>query len=131
MEKSEAKKRIAESRKKYQEESKKRLNFIQKKKLQTSFIGAISEFEAKFGFLWGLEPEGGYTDEQYEILKLLEKAGFTDKFFKIWWEDARNRVLNNGNNQVRGLMQEMETYTVHWDKYRIELPVINPGDNNG
>jgi hypothetical protein len=68
------------------------------KRFQTTMIGALYEFEQTFGYLWGQQKE----DES----ELTEKEL---KFLDIW-EDARNRVLNNGNNQLRKCSAEVKKY---------------------
>jgi hypothetical protein len=82
--------------------SKERLSRIIEKKLQTSFIGAISQFETFFGSLWS-----GNTAEQRKLKEL--------------WEQCRTKVLNNGNNQIRALMLELSQYNVEWNMYHMEL----------
>jgi hypothetical protein len=70
-------------------------NEIITKRFQTTMIGALSEFEKSFGYLWGQ-----HKDEN-EPLTAQE-----DKFLDIW-EETRNRVLNNGNNQLRKAVSEL------------------------
>jgi hypothetical protein len=69
---------------------------IIKKRLQTTMIGAIYEFEENFGYLWGMDKD--------------ENEPLTDKEqrFLGQWEDARNRILNKGNNQLRQCLGELE-----------------------
>lgn len=59
-------------------------------------IGALSEFEKSFGYLWGID-----KDENHPL---------TDKEEKFWdiWEETRNRVLNNGNHQLRKAISEID-----------------------
>lgn len=33
----------------------------------------------------------------------------TEKEFRLLWEDARNAVLNNGNNQLRKCIADLES----------------------
>jgi hypothetical protein len=68
-----------------------------RKKLQTSFIGAIAKFEETFGHLWR-------HGEHYDALTDRE-ADFRDA-----WEECRHSVLNNGNNQIRGMESEVDGY---------------------
>ena len=68
---------------------------ILKKRIQTTMIGALHEFEKSFGYLWG--------QDKSEDEELTEKE---DKFLDIW-EDTRNKVLNNGNNQLRKAVSEI------------------------
>jgi hypothetical protein len=68
---------------------------ILKKRIQTTMIGALHEFEKSFGYLWG--------QDKSEDEELTEKE---DKFLDIW-EDTRNKILNNGNNQLRKAVSEI------------------------
>lgn len=73
-------------------------------KLKTSFIGAIARFEEFFGELWG---HGKHFSE------LSEKQ----KEFRKIWEDCRNSILTNGNNQIRGIESELDnTYSYNFKR---------------
>lgn len=89
-------------------DSKKRLQRILEKKLKTSFIGALSKFEAVFGRLWGHGKK--YTD-----------LSESERRFRSLWELARTEVLNNGNNQIRAIQQELDLYTINFDGYQAVL----------
>ena len=65
------------------------------KRFQTTMIGALYAFEETFGHLWGLEK---YEDE-------LTEAEYK---FRLMWENTRNTVLNNGNNQLRKCLSDMD-----------------------
>lgn len=81
---------------------------ILQKRFQTTMIGALSEFEKSFGYLWGIDKT---EDEQ-----LTDKE---DKFLDIW-EETRNRVLNNGNNQLRKALSEVKKNNVRYNyKFRM------------
>ena len=88
------KKMQEENQQRYLDESKKRLSKIVETKLKTAFIGALSNFEQEFGFLWGHEQKSGPTEEQ--------------EFIKEIWERTRTSVLN---------------HSIEWQRYRTELPV--------
>ena len=104
------KKMVEDNKEKYDQVSSERLSKIIETKLKTSFIGALSCFEEIFGFLWGHESkEGELTEEQ--------------QFMKDLWEQARTSILNNGNNQIRACKNEMEQYQIHWNRYKMTLPV--------
>ena len=95
---------------KYKEESKKRLTNIVTTKIKTSFIGAIASVEDGFGFLWGIgKPDAELTDDE--------------RAMKEVWESVRARILDNGNGQLRGAINEMNINTISWDRYKLELPV--------
>lgn len=65
------------------------------KRIQTTMIGAIFEFEKNFGYLWGLDKE----DNELTI---------EEQKFRIKWENTRNNILNNGNNQLRKCLSDIE-----------------------
>jgi hypothetical protein len=58
------------------------------KRFQTTMIGALARFENIFGHLWEEESKRG--DE-----------------FADMWEYARNSILNNGNKQARGAVEDI------------------------
>ena len=39
------------------------------------------------------------------------------------FEAVRSRILDNGNNQKRNLVEEFKQYTIHWNRYSIYMPV--------
>jgi hypothetical protein len=92
----------------YAEESKKRLKTIVGKKFETTFIGALAIFEKHFGYLWGKDKERKTQSEE----------DFADL-----WEDARNELLNHGNNQMRAAQEEIANQTVIWNRYQYNIPV--------
>ena len=81
---------------------------ILSKRFQTTMIGAISEFEKSFGYLWGIDKS---EDEQ-----LTDRE---EKFLDIW-EDTRNRILNNGNNQLRKALSEVKNNNVRYN-YKFKM----------
>jgi hypothetical protein len=68
------------------------MNDIQKelltKRFQTTMIGALFEFEKAFGYLWGYNKDFDSLNEK-------------ELQFNDIWEDVRNKILNNGNSQLR------------------------------
>jgi hypothetical protein len=67
------------------------------KKFQTTMIGALFEFEKNFGYLWGHnKDENDLTDNELDFL---------DR-----WDFTRNQILNNGNNQLRQALSELDKY---------------------
>ena len=93
---------------KYREKSKKRLSSIISTKIKTSFIGAISSCEKNFGFLWGHgKNEEELTDQELQMKEL--------------WEEIRTEILDNGNTQLRAASNEIENYSINWDRYSIGL----------
>lgn len=96
----------------HKEVSKDKLFKAAKKKLQTTMIGALSTIEESFGFLWGMDtPEEQRTEEQRKIQEL--------------FEDARAKILDRGNTQIRNLEVEFVNYDITRKKYLINLPIIN------
>jgi hypothetical protein len=64
------------------------------KRFQTTMIGALHEFEKAFGYLWGHDKdEQDLTDKELDFL---------DR-----WENVRNLILNNGNNQLRKTLLDL------------------------
>ena len=84
---------------------------ILKKRLQTTMIGALSEFEKSFGYLWGLDKD----DEE----PLTPKE---ERFLDIW-EETRNKVLNNGNNQLRKAIAEINKVSGNNVRYSYKFNV--------
>lgn len=94
----------------HKEVSRDKLFKMAKKKIQTTMIGALSTIEENFGFLWGLStPEGERSEEQKKIQEL--------------YEDARAKILDRGNTQIRNLESEFINYDITRKKYLINLPV--------
>lgn len=73
------------------------------KRFQTTMIGAIYAFEENFGYLWGLDKDDDeLTDKEIQ--------------FRNIWEDTRNKILNNGNNQFRKCVADLEkTSTIKYN----------------
>lgn len=66
------------------------------KRFQTTMIGALFEFEKHFGHIWGLHK----NDD--ELLTQREEQ------YRNLWEDVRNQILNNGNNQLRKCIADLK-----------------------
>lgn len=92
----------------YKVDSRNRLGKILKKKIDTAYIGAISVFEEAFGDLWG---HGKLESELTSIQNNNRKI----------WGEVRNRIFNNGNNQVRAMQKELEEYDIVWLRHRLQL----------
>jgi hypothetical protein len=83
-----------------------------KKKIQTTMIGALSTIEENFGFLWGMGiPEEERSTEHRKIQEL--------------YEEARAKILDRGNTQIRNLEIEFVNYDITRKKYLINLPMAN------
>lgn len=89
------------------EKNKQKLKEAVKKHILTTMIFAIAELERDFGKLWGEElPDGTIlSDDQAKW----------DELFEKW----RKRVLDNGNNQLRIAILEIEKYNLQEGKIRI------------
>ena len=95
-----------ESYEKYLETSRVRLAENLEKKLQTTFIGAISAIEESvFGQLWG---HGLSAEERTE-----EQRWWYDV-----WQQVRTKILNQGNNQLRAMQSELALYKVEWLRHQ-------------
>ncbi len=65
------------------------------KRFQTTMIGALFEFEKTFGYLWGQNKnDEDLTDNELDFL---------DR-----WDFVRNQILNNGNNQLRKAILDLD-----------------------
>lgn len=94
----------------YKDKSKKRLSNIVSTKIKTSFIGAISSCEDYFGFLWGHgKPEDDLDENELAMREI--------------WENVRAQILDNGNTQLRASINEINNYSISWDRYHMELPI--------
>src|SRR5688500_11193654 len=105
------------SQARYAEESRKRLDSIISKKLPTTFIGALAAVEKSFGFLWGFgKKEHELTEEERELFAI--------------WQNVRNEVLNNGNNQLRALRNELQNHNVSWNRHTLIISAKSQNEEN-
>ena len=110
------KQQLDDSRKNRNKKSKDRFKNICKKKFQTCFIFPLAEFENTFGEeLWGR----GLSDDE-----LTEKQ----KLNKIKWNQLRKNILDKGNGQLRGFLNEIELYSIEYCGYRCEFYEIDKND---
>ena len=70
------------------------------KRFQTTMIGSLYEFEQTFGYLWGMDKEE-------------KDLTSSENRFRLLWEDTRNAILNNGNNQLRKCLSDLEKTSDH------------------
>ncbi len=75
------------------------------KRFQTTMIGALYIFEQNFGYLWGYNSNKELTPLQEQL--------------SLQWEKARNEILNNGNNQMRKCLSDMDKLSSIKYKYQI------------
>lgn len=81
-------------------------------KFKTTMIGALAKFEEAFGSLWGHGiPDDQLTKQQLE--------------FRNLWNLTRTEVLNNGNNQLRAALSEIDNHTVKYNKVEYKFIVQN------
>ena len=78
-------------------------------------IGALDIFEKNFGSLWG----HGKDVNDLDINEL--------EYRKVW-EYVRNKILDNGNQQLRGAMDEINEYTMTWNRYTTEFIIKKDND---
>lgn len=104
------------SQEKFQQNSRKRLMDVLKKKFSTTMVGALAAFEEEFGELWG----DGLDLEELTSAQLEERER---------WERVRSRVFDNGNNQSRATMEEIARYTISWNRYVTKFVVTNKNFN--
>lgn len=80
----------------------KQLLEIIEKRFQTTMIGALARFEDSFGYLW-------------------EKETTHKHYFEQMWEETRNSILNNGNNQLRLALEELENFIYNRPTNKIKV----------
>ena len=77
--------------------------------MKTIMIGALSVIEQKLGHLWKKGTMSRLNREEEALLKI--------------YEEIRKEILDKGNLQIRNVKQELELYTIEWNRYNIILPV--------
>ena len=105
---------IREKKKKLEEAhlqlSKKRLMGNIEKKFNTANIGILALIEKYFGDLWAHGENRKLSGEEKEWLQV--------------WGLLRAEILDHGNHQKRGALNEISEYTLNWEKYHINfLPI--------
>ena len=97
---------------KYKDSSKKRLLNNIKKKFDTTTIGSLAIFEEFFGELWG-------HGLRYNELTEEEKEWRED------WNEARTKILDLGNSNLRASQSEISQYTIAWNRYVTNFIIKN------
>ena len=106
------KRKLAE---KYKDNSKRRLLNNLKKKFDTTIIGSLAAFEDKFGELWGHGLDHVELDED-------------QVYWRELWMEARSKILDNGNANLRAAQNEIAQYTLSWNRYVTQFN-IDTGNN--
>lgn len=70
----------------------KNIEYLIRKKIETTMIGALARFEENFGDLWGHDTKN-ISQEQLRN--------------QIIWDKVRNEILDHGNNQIRKAIAEL------------------------
>jgi hypothetical protein len=84
-----------------------------KKKIQTTMIGALSTLEEGFGFLWGFNADSvGDEDLSPE-----------QQHLKDIYDDARAKILDRGNTQIRNLEADFAQYDITQTRHNYNIPV--------
>lgn len=82
------------------------------KRFQTTMIGSLHQFEKYFGYIWGIGmDEDELTDQQLDA--------------RDRWELARNQILNNGNNQLRQMLADIENNNICKKQYHYKFYTNN------
>ena len=96
----------------YKDNSKRRLLNTVKKKFDTTIIGALAAFEEQFGELWG----HGIPEERLDEDQI---------YWKEAWMEARAKILDNGNANLRAAQNEISQYTLSWNRYVTNFQLRN------
>lgn len=88
----------------YPDSSKQRLVNNIVKKFNTTTIGSLAIIEETFGFLWGHGISYNQLDED-------------QKDWREAWSEARTKILDLGNSNLRASQSEISQYTINWNRY--------------
>lgn len=80
-----------------------------KKKITTTMIGALAEFEREFAYLW---------DENSPMVEQ-----FSEK-----WGAVREAILDMGNDHIRRMGEELESYDVQRRRYNYQFNFRGKGN---
>jgi hypothetical protein len=101
-----------EAARQYNIQCKERLKRTMETKIRTTMIGALSAVEERFGKQWGQgKPRHALTGEEINMERV--------------WEDLRTKILNNGNNQLRAALAEIDQYEISWNRFTYTLTPSN------
>lgn len=96
---------------KYRKASSGKLSKNIEKKIRTTFVGDINTVEKYFGELWG-------HGKDYKDLTEAEKRE------RKVWDACRKEMLDKGNNELRSANAEISEYTVEWNRFHKDLPML-------
>lgn len=85
-----------------------RLKTIIGKKIETTMIASLNEFEIAFGHAWG---HG----------KGVNELTADEAVYRTKYEEVRNRILNTGNRQKKNAYTEIDMHEVIWNRYKTEF----------
>lgn len=106
------------SKERFKEGSKERLQKVISQKMKTTMIGAIAAIEQYFGEIWGIGlDEKDCTNEQLD--------------WEDDWRKCREKILNNGNDQLRALLKELDLYEAEYKGKKTKMIPIELDDNFG
>jgi hypothetical protein len=95
--------------------SKRKLREIVEKRIRTTMIGALAEIErSEFGKMFGF----GKT-----------KLSDEERRWKMLWDELRTNILNQGNNQLRESMREIENFDARFKPYRTDFIIRRENEN--
>jgi len=97
---------------KYKESSRRRLLNNIKKKFDTTTIGSLAVIEDIFGELWG---HGVHYNELTD----------EEKEWREDWNEARTKILDLGNSNLRAAQSEISQYSISWNRYVTNFIVKN------
>jgi hypothetical protein len=102
----------------FQDESLEQLKAIARKRCQTIFVGAVAKIETFFGQLWD---EANNLDES-DMTE--EQLRWFDRFL-----DCRERIFDQGNDQISKLLRDLDNFGVYWHRNRIDFIKKDRKDN--
>lgn len=79
-----------------------------KKSIDTTMIGAIARFEDAFGELWG----HGKDERDLNEVELAARET---------WNIVRTSVMDNGNTQLRMLVNSLDRYVIKFNRFSIKF----------
>lgn len=100
-----------QAQQKFADESRSRLGKVIKRKIMTSFISAVSDFETTFGpELWGHGLDASCVTPGQRLNA--ER-----------WAQVRKRIFNNGHAQIRAVEAELALHEIKFKGYHADVVV--------